>query len=244
MISRRAMPCLPAAIALAGLAACGGGMDMEDAMPAKTENISIDRGKAEMVKAVIRMGAGEMELSAGATGKLMDGEFRSVKKPEVRYDGQGARGLLEIRSDRKKLRWGSNQGDDWKIRLDKSTPVDLELHLGAGESNLDLSGLALRSVEVHMGVGELKLNLDGNYGRDVEVDVHGGVGRAEIRLPRKMGAQVDAKAGIGSVDVRGLKKDSSGRYVNAAYESSSHQVRCRVRGGVGEIELIGDSESK
>lgn len=244
MISRRALPCL-SALALAGLASsCGGGMDMEDAMPAKTENISIERGKAEMVKAVIRMGAGEMEITAGATGKLMDGEFRGVKKPEVRYDGQGARGLLEIRSDRKKLSWGTNEGDHWKIRLDKSTPVDLELHLGAGESSLDLSGLALRSVEVHMGVGELKLNLDGNYGRDVQVDVHGGVGRAEIRLPRKMGAQVDAKAGIGSVDVRGLTKDSSGKYVNAAFEKSSHQVRCSVRGGVGEIELIGDSDSK
>jgi len=218
-------------------------MDMEDAMPAKTENISIERGKAEMLKAVMRMGAGEMELTAGATGKLMDGEFRSVNKPEVRFDGQGARGLLETLSDRNKLNWGPGQGDQWKIRLDKSTPVDLELHLAAGESNLDLSGLALRSVAVHMGVDELKLNLDGNYGRDVEVDVHGGVGRAEIRLPRKMGAQVDAKAGIGSVDVRGLKKEN-GRYVNAAFESPSHQVRCRVRGGVGEIALIGDSESK
>lgn len=205
--------------------------------PVKSESKSVDRGKAESVRAVLRMDAGQLKLAGGAA-QLLQADFRTTHVPLVSYDGSGVRGLLEIKGT-KKGRWKRGGDNSWKLKMDSKTPIDLEVHLGAGETDLDLSQIALRSLEVHMGVGELKLNLDGVYDRDVNVDVHGGVGRAEIHLPRKMGAQVDAKGGIGSVKARGLKQDGS-LYTNAAYEKSSRQVRCTVRGGVGEIELIGD----
>ena len=225
---------------LALLAACHVSVDMDDRAPVKTETKTIDRGNAEFVRAVIHMGAGELNVKGGAV-KLLEAEFRSAHPPEVTYEAKSARGMLEIRGSRKSGWSSKGGGNQWSLKLDNQTPIDLEVHLGAGETSLDLSGIALRSLQVHMGVGELKLNLDGDYKRDVDVEVHGGVGRAEIRLPRKMGAQVDAKGGLGSLNTRGLKRDN-GRYVNAAFEKSTRQVRCKVRGGIGEIELIGDTE--
>lgn len=214
----------------------GGGGDDADA-PVKSEVKTVERGKAESVRAVLRMDAGQLRVSGGAA-KLLEADFRSTHIPVVSYDGAGSRGLLEIKGSKKGM-WKRGGDNVWRLKLDSHTPLDLEVHLGAGGTELDLSNIALHSLDVHMGVGELKLNLDGVYDRDVQVEVHGGVGRAEIRLPRRMGAQVDAKGGIGSVKTHGLKQDG-GLYVNAAYEKSSRQVRCTVRGGVGEIELIGD----
>jgi hypothetical protein len=211
----------------------------DDAGPVKSESRSVERGKAESVRATIHMGAGELTIQGGAA-KLLDADFRATHMPEIVYDANGARGTLEIRGP-KKSGWSNQRENTWKLKFDDKTPLDLVVHLGAGETDLDLSTLELRSLEVHMGVGELKLNLDGDYQRDVAVDVQGGVGRAEIRLPRKIGAQVDAKGGMGSLKARGLKQEN-GQYVNAAFEKSKRQVRCKVRGGIGEIELIGDSE--
>lgn len=226
---------------LLGLAGCHVSMDMDDNTPVRTEKRSVARGNVELVRAVIHMGTGELRVKGGAA-KFLDAEFRSAYPPEVAYHVKGSRGVLEIQGPNKQG-WSSRGGDNtWNLVFDNQTPLDLEVHLGAGETDLDLSGVALRSLEVHMGVGELKLNLDGDYKRDVEVDVQGGVGRAEIRLPRKIGALVDAKGGLGSLNTRGLKKEDSGRYVNAAYENSTRQVRCKVRGGIGEVELIGDAE--
>lgn len=221
------------------LTGCTMSVDMggDDNAPLRTETRVVERGKAESVRAILRMDAGELRLAGGAA-KLLEAEFRSKHPPEVSYEGGGARGLLEIKGS-KKGKWSQGGENRWTLKMDGQTPLDLEVHLGAGETDLDLSRLALRSLAVHMGVGELKLNLDGEYDRDVNVDVHGGVGRAEIRLPRKIGAQVDAKGGIGAVKVRGLEKQD-GQYVNAALARSNRQVRCIVRGGVGEIELIGD----
>lgn len=232
----RALVSLP----LLALASCHMSMDMDDNTPVRTETRSVDRGKAEFVRVEIHMGAGELKVKGGAA-KLLDAEFHSAHPPEVTYNANGSRGTLEIRGP-KQMHWKSHGGDNtWRLNFDSQTPIDMVVHLGAGETDLDLSNVALRSLEVHMGVGELRLNLDGEYQRDVDVNVQGGVGRAEIRLPRKMGAEVDAKGGLGSLNTKGLKKDG-GHYVNAAYEKSTKQVRCKVRGGIGEIELIGDSE--
>jgi N-terminal domain of toast_rack, DUF2154 len=212
-----------------------------DIPPVQTVTRAFERGSAEFVSAEIQMSAGAMVVSGGNT-KLLDAEFRSPFPPVATYDVKGARGVLQIRGQRN-ANFSHHGGDVvWKLRFDNQTPLDLVVRLGAGETNLDLSGVALRSLQVHMGVGELILNLDGEYKRDVDVEVHGGVGRAEIRLPQRMGAQVDATGGIGSVSARGLKKDEDGRYVNRAYEKSVRQVRCKVRGGVGSVELIGDRE--
>jgi hypothetical protein len=227
----------PRSLPLLALSGCH--ISFEDDTPVKTQTHHLDRGKVEVVRAVIRLGAGELKVQGGAA-KLLDAEFRTAHPPEVNYDAKGSRGMLEIRGP-KRERWGRGGDNTWKLNFNSETPIDLEVHLGAGESNLDLSNMALRSLNVHMGVGELKLNLDGDYKRDVDVEVHGGVGRAEIRLPRKIGAQVDAKGGLGSMNTRGLRKDN-GLYVNAAYEKSTRQVRCKVRGGIGEVDLIGDAE--
>ena len=230
-----------ATLPLLALSGCHVSMDMDDKAPVRTETRTVDRGNVEFVAAAIRMGAGELIVKGGAA-KLLDAEFRTAYPPKVSYEAKGSRGTLEI-SGPNKASWGSGKSENtWKLNFDSQTPIDLVVHLGAGETELDLSKVALRSLEVHMGVGELKLNLDGDYARDVEVEVQGGVGRAEIRLPRKIGAQVDAKGGLGSMNTRGLKKDDNGRFVNAAYEKSKRQVRCKVRGGIGEIELIGDAE--
>ena len=233
----RFVACLP----MLAFAGCHISMDMDDNAPMQTVTRSLERGNPEFVHAEIDMSVGGLKIKGGSA-KFLEAEFHTPHPPEVSYDAKGARGALEIRSP-KKERWGHKSGDiEWKLKFDNQTPIDLVVRLGAGETDLDLSGVALRSLQVHMGVGELHLNLDGEYKRDVEVEVHGGVGRAEIRLPRRMGAQVDAKGGIGSLNTKGLKKDADGRYVNAAYEKSTRQVRCVVRGGIGEIELIGDAE--
>lgn len=231
-------PAAALALTLLATSACSVSVDVsDDGGPVRTETKTVDRGKAESVRATLRMDAGELKVSGGAA-KLLEADFRSNHIPEVLYDASGARGVLEIKGS-KKGKWRGSGENTWKLKMDSQTPLDLVVHLGAGETELDLSKIALRSLAVHMGVGSLQLNLDGEYDRDVNVEVHGGVGRAEVRLPRRMGAQVDAKGGIGSVKARGLKRDG-GMYVNAAYERSSRQVRCTVRGGIGEIELIGD----
>jgi hypothetical protein len=112
----------------------------------------------------------------------------------------------------------------------------MNVDLGGGQADLDMSRLPLQSVKVAMGAGELRLNVAGTYNKDVTVQVNGGAGESRIRLPRDMGAVVDAHVGIGGINTSGLRK-RDGKYYNDAYAEGKPAVRMDVRGGVGDITL-------
>ncbi len=201
---------------------------------------SIDRGGAELVRAEISMGAGELQISGGAS-KLVEAAFESDRpnftKPEMRYDGSSFRGVLTVK-DKQTNSTGATK-TEWKLRFNDETPLDLRLSVGAGEDRLNLKTLSLRSLEVAMGAGQVDLDISGDYKHSVNVNVNGGIGQAIIHLPKTIGVRVDAKGGIGSVEAKNMHQQD-GYYVNDAYKSHKVGMNVQVRGGIGEIKLVVD----
>ena len=194
----------------------------QEARETRTETRTIDAGGARSAAVSVRMGAGELRLSGGATS-LMEAEFTTNVKhwvPETDYRVVGERGELKVRQTKGHSLFIGNRRNDWDIRLTGSLPIDLDVKLGAGESRLDLRGVDLASLDVDMGVGELNLDLTGPRAKDLEVRIHGGVGSARVTLPRDVGVRVEVDGGIGSVSAHGLLKDGH-RYVNEAFGRTS-----------------------
>ena len=228
------MRTLPVALAVVFVSCVHVDMDA----PVRSYNQTVDRKNAETVRAEIRMAAGQLRVRGGAPG-LLDAEFRTrMSPPRVRYDVTGTMGRLVVETEGRSQRLGNHDDNRWELALANDVAMDLDIKLGAGESWLDVSSLALRTLQVHMGAGDLTLDLRGDYKKDVDVQVHGGVGRCRLYLPRSTGAMVDAKGGLGHISARGLSKQGD-RWVNERYNESLHQLRAVVRGGVGQIELIG-----
>jgi hypothetical protein len=217
---------------------CGAGCGVinSDPGPTQTAAESIDAGKAETVRVEIHMGGGELHIQGGAS-KLMDASFRYSEKlgrPDVRYDPAGVRGHLLVESHNKNS--VGNAVNEWTLRMGSQTPLEMNVNVGGGTADLDMSSLPLRSADVNVGAGELHLNVAGKYAKNVDVTVNGGAGQSNIRLPKDMGAIVDATVGIGGVDANGLTQ-RDGKYYNAAYAEGKPAVRVHVRGGVGDIKL-------
>jgi N-terminal domain of toast_rack, DUF2154 len=220
------------------LSACEVNFDSEPGTM-RTIRESVDRKGAEMVRAEVTMGAGSLNVSGGAK-KLLEAEFKTDRKnfkPEIRYDVSSFRGVLSV--GEKGGSRGGNTTNDWTLRFDNETPLDLHLTMGAGENKLNLKTLSLRRVEVMMGVGEVDLDVSGDYKHSVEVSVHGGVGQATVHLPRNIGVRVDAKGGIGEISTSNMRQQD-GFYVNGAYAKHNPGMNVEVRGGVGEIKLVVD----
>jgi N-terminal domain of toast_rack, DUF2154 len=207
-----------------------------DSGPTQTATDQIDVGKAEAVTAEIHMSAGTLHIEGGGTA-LVSANYRyseRVGRPSVRYDVTGAHGQLTVESPKSGSTSGSHTVNEWDLRMGSTAPLEMNVSMGAGESNLDMSQLPLRSMEVNMGAGEMVLNVAGKYTRDVTVQVNGGVGEARIRLPKDMGAVVVATGGLGSVSTNGLTK-RDGKYYNDAYTEGKPAVRMEVHGGVGDV---------
>ncbi len=193
---------------------------------------------AEMIRAEISMAAGELKVSGGAK-EMMEGEFAynvPEYQPEVRFDESGFRRKLTVTQRDGGTQLIGEMVNRWEVKLAGDLPLDLAIRCGAGESNLDLRELTLRSVEMNIGVGEVKADLRNNPKHDYDVEIRGGVGQATVIVPTEVGVVAEAAGGIGEINVRGMKRDGN-RWVNEAYGKSKVTIRLNVKGGVGEIDI-------
>lgn len=205
----------------------------------QTESQSVDLEAASSANVLIEMDAGRLAVSGGAD-KLMQASFRyNVEdwKPQVSYTVNGSQGELTIDQPSAQDRLvGSNVINEWDIHLSDGVPLDVEIHTGAGEANLDSSTLDLSSIRVEIGAGETNLDLTGSWDHDVNAVIKGGVGKLTVKLPSDMGVRVNAAAGLGNVTTSGLDQEG-GRYVNQAYGNAPYTLTLEVQTGVGSIEL-------
>ncbi len=220
---------------------CLTGCTFEHAGPTQHDSQSIDRDSSELVRVNLNMGAGTLRVSGG-TGKLASADFDyniPSWKPEMRYSSAAGRGSLTIRQPEHGSSSIGNTKYEWDVRLNQEVPLEMEVHVGAGEARLDLGSLTLRDLDVQMGAGELNLDLRGTPKQSYEVRIQGGVGEATIRLPSTVGVEAQAQGGIGQVEASGLHKEGN-RYFNDALANAKVTIHLNVQGGVGSIKLISD----
>jgi hypothetical protein len=243
------------------LAVTGCGINSVDIGALQSDSEVVELGAAEEVTAEIAMGAGRLEIDGGASD-LMEAQFTyNVEewKPVVSYDVSDGFGRLkvdqpdsrEVPLDMGELRY------EWDLRFNEAVPIDMEITLGAGDSQLeldnltlnslrfeggagdvaiDLSGSTLRDLDVRMGAGDVAVDLSGKWHQDLAADMKGGLGRATVFLPNDVGVRVTVQGGLGQVNAAGMNKNGD-VYTNDAYGESEVTLEIDIEGGVGEINL-------
>ena len=227
------------ALTAATLSLSGCMIEMTPTGPTQYDSRAVERDKSALVAVNLRMGAGDLKVGSG-TSKLAQAYFTynvPSWKPVMDYTP----GSLTIAQPGKSHSHAGNVKYEWDLRLGQEVPLDLQVHFGAGEAQLDLGSLDLRDVEVHMGVGQLRMDLRGDPRHDYAVHIHGGIGEATVRLPTKAGVYATAQGGIGEISVRGMRKEGD-HWVNEVYDTAKVKVQVDVKGGIGRIELIGDTD--
>jgi len=200
---------------------------------------SVDPKNADSVRAQLKMGAGELNVTGGAD-QLMEADFSynvSEWKPKVGYDVSSGEGELVVKQG------GANSGsldgkarNEWDISFNEEVPTYLVVQMGAGESDLDLDRLALKGVDLKMGAGKSTIDLTGDYAQGFDASIQGGVGEATVLLPSGVGVKAKAEGGLGKINAKGLEKVGDS-YVNDAYGESDVTLSVDVQGGVGAINL-------
>jgi hypothetical protein len=224
-------------------------IDQPAAGDVMTEDKAVETQGAQSARVELRMGAGKVTVRGGASD-LMNATFSynvPAWKPIVDYVVTNNKGSLLSA----KYRY------DWDIRLNSSTPIDLEVKTGAGTTNLDLSDMMVRtltvdagassavikgsptamtSMDVKTGVGSVNIDLTGDWKNSATVHVDGGVGSIKLVVPSNVGVTVEAKRGVGSISIPGFTQDGN-TYRNAAYGSSAITLSINLNVGVGSVTI-------
>ena len=234
-MNSRTLLTMPLAVGLAGCVVVTRTGDL------RHDTITIARDSSEYLRVNLNMAAGNLRISPGAAQFLEGDVTYNVDswKPIVNYNSAAGHGNLDISQPGDRHSQTSSAKYEWNLRLANDVPLDLSVHFGAGDAQLNLGSLTLRSVDVEMGVGRMDMDLRGSPQRDYEVRVRGGIGEATIRLPRDVGVYAKAQGGIGSVHSTGLRQEGD-HLVNDAYDHSKASIHLDIEGGIGAINLLGD----
>jgi len=199
---------------------------------------SIELDKSELTRLNLRIGAGELRVSGGASKKVeADLAYNSDRlKPTIEQHTSGSRSEIEIAQPESRGFAFGNTVSEWDVRLHDEAPLEVNAKLGAGEAHLVLGSLNLRGVSMDIGVGEVSVDLRGTPKTSYAVNVNGGVGEARITLPKSVGISAAAKGGIGEIHVDGLEKKGD-RWINPGHENDAVQITVDAKGGVGEIHI-------
>ena len=203
------------------------------------ESHSIQPENAKTVRANLKMGAGELNMTGGAD-QLMEADFSynvSDWKPKLDYDVNGDKGTLSVKQGSgEDVRLGGDARNEWDVRFNDEVPTDLVVRMGAGESDLDLDSLTLTGLDLQMGAGKTTVDLTGDYDQSFDASIEGGVGEATVLVPSEVGVKVKAEGGLGKINAKGFQREGDS-YVNDAYGDSDVNLNVDVTGGVGQINL-------
>jgi hypothetical protein len=221
-------------VAALGTIACG---PSTPSGPVVHEHHAVERGAATRARVEIDMSAGELAVKSGAKA-LFEGDFDfnvPALKPAIVYAVDGSTGNLKVSQ-------GSTSGNyenSWRLSLDETTPVDLHLTLGAGDSELVLGRVNLDSLNVRLGAGDLVLDLRGTPARSYRVTVQAGAGDTTIRLPAGAGISARTSGLIADTNVSGLEK-RDGRWINPRAEAASVTIDLDVQHAIGDLRLVAE----
>ncbi len=197
----------------------------------------VEPQRAKSAHAKVDMGAGQLTINGGAKD-FLDADFTysdSFEEPRVDYNVADGVGQLNISQESHGPHFGRTE-NDWKLQFSKDIPLELKVDMGAGQGDLHFHDVPLTRLDLNLGAGEMNVDLTGDRKTDLTADIEGGVGQANIRLPKNVGVIAHASGGIGSIDVHGLKHDGDS-YTNDAYGKSPATIHLKVEGGIGQITL-------
>jgi uncharacterized protein DUF2154 len=197
----------------------------------------VERAAATSARVEIDMSAGELAIKSGAA-RLFEGDFDfnvPVLKPAVAYAVDGNTGTLKVSQ-------GSTSGNyenSWRLSLDETTPVDLNVTLKAGDANLVVGRINLRRLTVRLGAGDLVVDLRGTPMKSYSVSVQAGAGDTTIHLPASVGISASTTGLIGDSNVTGLEK-RDGRWINPRAEGSSVVIDLQVAHAIGDLRILAE----
>lgn len=133
---------------------------------------------------------------------------------------------------------GGENNRTWDIGINPGIPVELSFEMGAGETNIDLTGLSiLNSIRHQMGVGQIVIVLPEKGNFTLKVDC--AIGTVRIIAPKTLDIQLQADTGLVNRSLpSGFLKIADNLYTSPGFAASENQVKVEVDLAIGQVVIL------
>ena len=200
---------------------------------ATVRTLALDLEGATRAAVRIDFGAGRLRIGRAAPGRLLEGTFEGGVRSRV--DGPG-----QVRLDPGEDVWWSWRGRGllWQFGLTGEVPLDLELHCGASQADLDLSELRPVSLFLSTGAAETRVTLPRAAGSST-VRLEAGMAGIRVRVPEGVAARIRSQVAMGSVSVATSRfpPAAEGGWASPDYATAANRVDISLQGGLGSLSV-------
>nr|MBC8479474.1 hypothetical protein [FCB group bacterium] len=180
---------------------------------------------------------GDISIGRGDSGIAVHGTVTyDPEKAELTYKYNDSKKTAEFEFE---LDWDSDDNNDNDDETDENEgslcelyftddiPLDLSLHIGLGDGELDLNKLQISSLSVENGLGDAEIDFGDGGNRTLcsKIDINTGLGTAEVKnLGNSNAQEMEFECGLGSMEL-----DFSGKI--------NHDVSIEISVGLGSIDI-------
>lgn len=196
---------------------------------------------ATRAEIVLENGAGDVTIHAlSGSNDLIAGRVTSGRGRRAFEDFsiQGSTATFRLHETGTYMFVGGRAGErTWDLGLSPQPALDIRYSQGAGNTDLDLSGLQVSALQVNMGVGQTTVTLpvEGNF--DAKID--GAIGQIVIVVPEGMSLRVRSNTALANISVPGGYQKSDRVYTSPGYESAANKVNLEVSMAIGNVSVRG-----
>ncbi len=195
---------------------------------------------AESVQVDINVGACRMNISTGSK-QLFTGGFAYTHKdwkPEYSYSVENSIGYLSIKQPEiDDINFDDDDKYVWNLKFGKQIPLEFDINLGAGLTDIKLGALPVKSFNMKMGIGKTTLDLRGARKSNSEIHLEGGVGLLQIYLPENVGVKINILKALTDIDTQNLEQIDKNTFVNKYYKKSKVTISIYLKTGIGKIQI-------
>ena len=210
---------------------------------AAAEEVSQALGGATQARVVLAPAVGSLRVESLAESEdLVAGVIRPVSGERVNRDftveGQMATFTLQSEGSFGPFTpffgsWGGGPG--WDLGLNPGAPLELEVSMGVGESDLDLEGLQVDDLNVSMGVGQTTVVLP-DEGR-FQAKIEGAIGQTVVVIPAGMEARVQVDTGLAGSRLPAGYRQQDDVYTSPGYAGAENRVDLEVSQAIGNVSI-------
>ncbi len=142
---------------------------------------------------------------------------------------------FEMKNNKKSFKFGDNDNNEVFLKLNKKPVWDIEMGIGAGDLDFDLSGYKVKKLEIKTGAASVDVKL-GDQMENTDVKIESGVASVEIGVPKGVGCQIDMDGALNSKDFDGFQKKND-KYETENFNSAGKKIFIRVSSGLSSVKV-------
>jgi hypothetical protein len=195
-------------------------------------------GGATQAAILLEPNSGRLSLDA-LSGRefLAAGSIPQEQSPEVikTYRADSVPPSFTIRGGDSRVYPGNPLGE-WIIGLTPAIPLAVDVEMGAGSTDLDLTGLQIDHLEVNLGVGEINVTLPASG--DFAGKIEGGVGVVRVYVPEGSALRIQHDSGLSIFDRPDSYLKSEDSYQSPNYATAANKIDLELAVGVGVVVVV------